>query len=137
MIKNIVVFISLFLLLSSGSCSPDEGHYKFVFKNESNRSVFMTLNYHYPDTLFSCDPHKWIELVSLNEESICELRDSWEKEFLRLQKKGIDYIQFIVVDSLVYRTQPCDSIRKHNLVLKRYQLDVQYMEEHNWTITYP
>lgn len=135
--KNIVVFISLFLLLSSGSCSPDEGHYKYVFKNESNQSIFVDHNYCYPDTLFSCDSHEWIELVSPNEESSCELRDSWEKEFLWLQKKGIDYIQFIVVDSLVYRTQPCDSIREHNLVLKRYQVDLQYMEENNWTITYP
>lgn len=135
--KNIVVFISLFLLLSSGSCSPDEGHYKFVFKNESNQSVYLYFNYNYPDTLFSCDPHEWIKLVSSNEESSYEIRNSWEKEFLWFQKKGIDYLQLIVVDSLVYRTQPCDSIRNHNLVLKRYQLDVKYMEENNWRITYP
>jgi len=31
----------------------------------------------------------------------------------------------------------CDSIAKHNKVLKHYDLTLQYLHEHNWEVNYP
>ncbi len=30
-----------------------------------------------------------------------------------------------------------DTIRKYNMVLRHYELTRKWLEEHNWTVTYP
>jgi len=42
-----------------------------------------------------------------------------------------------IFDAHTIETTPWDSIVKHNMILKRYQLTKTDMEKSNWTITYP
>ncbi len=134
--KNLAIITSLFFLLSAGTCSDNnDGHHSFIFKNNSGEGIFLQYSERYPDTLWQCDLGSGV--IDSKASYTFELRGSFEKEFIRLQKKGIDYIQLTIVDSLIYETQKCDSIRENNLVLKRYQLNLETLEQNNWVITYP
>ncbi|MFA6778153.1 MAG: hypothetical protein WCU80_00005 [Paludibacteraceae bacterium] len=136
--RNIFIAISLLIFLSSSKCShKEDGNYSFSFINNSDKGIYIQYNWHYPDTLWSCDPHQGSGIIDSHGGYSFELRGTWEDEFARMGKKGIDYLQLFVIDSLVYEMYSCDSIRTNNIISKRYQLDLNILEQKNWTITYP
>jgi hypothetical protein len=88
---SFLVFGTVFICLNF-SCNPHNDYaLKFEIDNNSDSSVYFTINASYPDS----------SLRSIKE------------------------------------TTPWDSIVKHYVVLKRYQLTKSDMEKSNWTITYP
>jgi len=59
----------------------------------------------------------------------------WEVDF-----KGMDFIQFVVMDGETYRkylATPCDTIRKYVPVLHCYRLTLEDLQRMNWTVVYP
>jgi len=107
-----------------------EIHRDLIFQNKSQKAVIVSWGDYYPDTAIMC-PLGYAE-ISVNKEYSISTRNGWEDKF-----KYIDYFQIFVIDSATNKMYPCDSIKKNNKILKRYQLTLDDVRNLNWTITYP
>ncbi|MDL2231022.1 hypothetical protein LJB75_01225 [Bacteroidales bacterium OttesenSCG-928-L19] len=84
------------------------------------------------DTLYRCR----LGVRSFSDNK-CKLKAAsrcgyWESDF-----EDIPYIQFLIVNDSIYRNIPCDTIRKYNMVLHRYQLTLEDLQRMNWVVNYP
>jgi hypothetical protein len=120
----------LLILLLSSTCREESLHYNITFKNNSSNTVCAVPSQSYPDTTLDCKVV--FHYVSAGHEFQLSDRDGWEHDFKR---KSV--LQIFVVDSSIWKKEPCDTIRKYNKLLKRYQLTLDDVELMNWTITYP
>jgi hypothetical protein len=105
--------------------------------NNSGNAIYFSESFRYPDTLTlypnpSLDPG-YFKIIS-NSRKNDITRDCFETEF-QLQDKGI--IMYYLFDANTLETTPWDTIVKKYIILKRYDLSLQDMQNMNWTITYP
>jgi hypothetical protein len=61
-------------------------------------------------------------------------KDAFIKTFNELDNK---VLMVFIFDAKVLETTPWDTVKAKYLVLKRYDLSLQDLEDMNWTITYP
>lgn len=118
-----------FLLLISSNCKNEENK-SIIIKNNSADSICALYTEIYPDTTLDCRVGYWF-IGDLQQYQL-SLRNGWQDELDRI---GI--LQIFIIDKIVWKTEPCDTIRKYNKILKRYQLTLQDLESLNWNITYP
>jgi hypothetical protein len=131
-LKKIVymVCLSYFFLQISSACNEEKLQQSITIQNNSSDSICFLYTEKYPDTLIDC---KLVQRgLGPKQEYKLELRNGWENEFSR-----IHVLQIFIIDLNIVRTEPCDTIRKYNKILKRYQLTLDDVEKINWTITYP
>ena len=137
--KYFYLMCLLFVFLSC--VHSKDGHFSFSFVNDSDKGIYMLYTEHYPDTLWYCSSYNGggviPYLLESKKEDIYGLRLTIEEEFERLRKKGVDFLQLFIVDSVIYKTKPCDTIREKNLILKRYQINIDTLVRYNWVIPYP
>lgn len=118
------------IALQASMCEDKNEHFELIFTNNSNKDIRIADSYLYPDTSLCC--RLSYPLVRANSIFIYKNeRTSWEK----MINNGL--IQFFVIDAEVFENNECDSIRKNNLILKRYALTRHDLKTMNWTITYP
>lgn len=46
-------------------------------------------------------------------------------------------LMYYIFDKKVLDANPIDTITKYKIYLKKYDLTVEYLQNNNWTITYP
>ncbi|MDR3272196.1 MAG: hypothetical protein LBT29_01740 [Flavobacteriaceae bacterium] len=133
--KLLIITLGIFPFLLSNTCSED-GHHFFSIKNNSDKAICVQYDQYYLDTLWHCDlpglesPSHFFVLP--NSTFMFDIGTStWENEFTH------EYLQLMVMDSVTYRNQLCDSIRMKNLILHRYQLKLEDFQKMNWIVTYP
>ena len=119
----------ILMILLSLSCKKEKHDY-ITFYNKSNKSIYISRSNSYPDTLLFCPIEG--EILSGKIQNIGSCRDGWEEIF-----KEISVLQIFVINDSIAETQSCDTIRKHNMILKRYSLTYDNLQNMNWTITYP
>jgi hypothetical protein len=136
----ISILITSFVLLFSQCVpvmDPDGMHFcQFVNNSDITIGVIMS-GREYPDTLYPLGkgygwefaPHKKGDYIISHYLDYNKTRDEYLKEFPIVQVFVIDY-------DLCGKVAP-DTIRKYNMVLRRYELTREWLEEHNWTVTYP
>jgi hypothetical protein len=114
------------------SCHVDHD-IKFDIINSSNSSIYYAFSFAYPDTNLSL-----IDFVpySGGNETLKILAHDGKTEGRGIFDLNPTTLVFIF-DANTIETTPWDSIVKHYLVLKRYQLTKVDMEKNNWTISYP
>jgi hypothetical protein len=133
-ISFILIITILFIGLNSSRCKHEDGMTHLKIKNNANFSIYYALSYSYPDT-------------SINKIGIMPYSKAGDTSqkinanssvFVRIAILGISPItQMFIFDAHTIETTPWDSIVKHYMVLKRYQLTESDVEKMNWTITYP
>ena len=129
-LTRILIFSLSIIILSSTTCKKDNIHYELTIINKSNKSIYMNWADSYPDTLLNCP---WGVEIPVNDKYIISGGShGWEDIF-----KSMDILQIFIVDANFAKTTPCDSIRKYNMILKRYALTYKDLQNKNWTITYP
>ncbi len=129
-LTRILIFSLSIIILSSTTCKKDNIHYELTIINKSNKSIYMNWADSYPDTLLNCP---WGVEIPVNDKYIISSGShGWEDIF-----KSMDVLQIFIVDANFAKTTPCDSIRKYNMILKRYALTYNDLQNNNWTITYP
>lgn len=131
--KLILGFLST-LILCGTTCRKDDGHYCINVENRSNSKIYV-LN---SDT-FKCFAINYnssnfiVEANSENKEGLCLLRSTWEGVLSR--PNGYFPIYFYNRDSVV--NLQCDSIAKNQPYYKKVVLSLDYLNQNNWTISYP
>ena len=112
----------------------DDSHNGITFKNNSNQTVYFEIYWNHPDTLigdFNPYPNKGTTPNSEFTRGAGPF-SCWES--VLGQKK--EWIYIFSQDSL--KTIPWETIRKTNRgLLERRAIDVNYLENNNWTVTYP
>jgi hypothetical protein len=128
--NRIIIGILLFVTLGGYTCHKDDVHYNLTIKNQSSKAISVSLGDYFPDTTLRC-PWGYFE-IGVDQENKIFSKNGWESEF-----KDYNYLQIFVMDSVINKEFPCDTIKKHNKILKRYQLTLDDIKKKNWTITYP
>lgn len=105
----------------------------FSFENNSDKFVEVLLTLDYPDTtITSDDTWRYSHVYGSHVKGdflFSMLRDNAFKRYPTIQ------LYVFEIDSLQYYRQSFDSILTSEL--RRYELTKEWMEEHNWTVTYP
>lgn len=132
--NKIFYLIIIFLIVIVGTSCP-ERFYSISFRNDSHLTIAVCTGYALSDTLLPKKEPSHISIVKLNQ--IYSILDSFagDIEYERFKKEPIT---FFVIDNTIYETEPWDSIRKYNKILKRMEVDYQmYTSYYRGIITYP
>lgn len=134
----IVLFLSIFMFIRCDHfplVEPNDNYDFITFRNNSDDTLSLYINYDYPDTVL----RKYLDVGSGLPHQETNVRTSASREHL--------FKNYRVVQIFVYKTKDVMFFYKtHNLneplggnhlELKRYELTKDWSEEHNWTITYP
>jgi hypothetical protein len=128
--KYIAINLFLFLVFISSTCNKKDIHYEIKIRNLSNESIAASWTDSYPDTVILCP--LGYALIKVSQDCAINLTYGWENEFER-----IDTFQIFILDTMVINTIPCDTIKKYNYILKRYQLSYDDLQRMNWVVPYP
>jgi len=112
------------------------GGYDFItFRNNSDDSLSLYINYDYPDTVL----RKYLDVGCGIPHQETNVSAYANREHL--------FKNHLVVQIFVYKTNDVKDFYKthdyneplggHHLELKRYELTREWLEEHNWIIDYP
>jgi len=120
----------LILLLFFANCRNENLHYDLIIKNNFSESICASYSQVFPDTTIDC------RIINFNIDAggkyQLTIRNGWENEFKR---KSV--LQIFVYDGNICKTEMCDTIKKYNKILKRYQLTLNDIESMNWIVNYP
>ncbi len=139
--KKTVILITplLIILFSSMMCENDvkSPYYTFVtFENRTGLRLEVCTSLDYPDTLLSDEAHYTTNTVDCNASEEIKLPYSRGEIFAKTA-----IVQLFVFDHNVLIEAELDKsqvpIRDRHLELRRYELSREWLEEHNWTVTYP
>jgi len=118
-----------------------EKDYYIYILNNSDDTIFVQHSidrYFYlkNDTFYDCEFSTYINdrlLPNERMEMPAHRGDyDWNEYFERAT-----YIQYIMVSDSVVNNVPCDTIRKYNMILHRYQLTGEDLKRMDWVVTYP
>jgi hypothetical protein len=127
--NRIVIVVLVFVTIVVYNCTK-EIHHDLSIQNKSSKTIIASFGDYFPDTTLRCG--QAYSQIAINEEYTLFLRNGWENELNRIK-----YFQIFILDSAVYKTYPCDTIKKYNIILKHYQLTLEDIENLNWVISYP
>lgn len=129
--RNVMLLLTfVYLICSASSClnmRPPEFPL-LTFVNNSDEGLELDINDDYPDTLAK---RIWMDYVEANKKKEIVYYANGNKLF-----KKIPFLQIMVYGRSA-ENQPIDTVRKYNLVLKRYQLSKHDLDSMNWVVTYP
>lgn len=139
----IIIFILAILLLGSTCKKEDEDCHKTIaFINQTENTLYVRGAYDYPDTIISAgipnpilDPN--FSKVQPNETNNQVLWDRDCIESAYTYSIPSDTLMVYVFDATVLETTPWETVISDNLVLKRYDLSLEDLQNSDFTILYP
>lgn len=139
--KKIILFLSVILLLVSCDATNTANCHKIItVVNKTNKTIYIDQSGDYPETDFTKligEPKFGYNKVDANVSTDAVLPSfgsCYENIYKNSVPSGI--MMVFVFDGPTLETQGWDYIKANNLVLKRYDLTLQNLEDMNWTITY-
>jgi hypothetical protein len=134
--KVTIIILLIFIFLSS-TCEKDKNLHDLIeFTNNSNYNLFVCADWWYPDTLINFSnpalAGDFYKVSANSSDDALKIRDTYEGRFEQHEK-----IMIFVFDAQVLENTTWDSVKANYLVLKRYDLTLQDLNDMNWTITYP
>ena len=139
----LIVAINVLLCIAT-SCREDDCHQSILFKNNlTDKTVYIHGNDNHPDTanFKNSFPNpisqKRCKVESYSEnKSGLQSRSCYEDRFGSvIMPSGI--LMVYVFDEEVLATVPWDTIGKYYMVLQRYDLTLENLQELDWYISYP
>jgi len=134
----IVIFLSIFIFIQCDHFPlvEDLGNYEFIiFRNNCDDTLVLYVNYQYPDTLMAQNGDVGIGIP--HQDSKIEAYASRKYIFKNHQIIQLFIYKLDDVTEFYKNHHPNDPLGGNHLELKRYELTKDWLEEHNWTITYP
>ncbi|MEY2828577.1 MAG: hypothetical protein RIQ33_435 [Bacteroidota bacterium] len=128
--KNLIVIVSVFLFFES---CYDKKAYRILIKNNSNRILFASYDYNYPDTLIHFE-HNPSNEVNSNSEFELLSKHKFEKE---ISSSGGKKICIFLYSNDTLIKYGWDKLKANNIILKRYDWSFQELKNNNFTIVYP
>lgn len=140
--KIILLLNAIILLISCNATNTATSHKIITVVNKTNKTIYVVGSNEYPNTDFSKiigDPlnNTGFTKVNTNESSqgvLPSFGTSYENIYKSSIPSGI--MMVYVFDGPTLETQGWDYMKANNLVLKRYDLTLQDLNNMNWTIIY-
>lgn len=136
----------LLAAILSGTCkNEDENcHRTILFTNTSSKDLYIQASGGYPDTLSLRNefpnPALNADLYEVNSNSKND-RGLWRRDCYELAFGDViipsDTLIVYVFDAEVLENVDWTEVVNDYMVLKRYDLSLEDLEDMNWTITYP
>lgn len=135
----------LFSLLSCDRLLESKADYRLSYVNKSTEKVvFITSmdyvhssNYSYTS---GC-PGQDDDRLSPNEEKISIIYSRWEDKILQTPMGKIIFFVYNSDTAIKYSNiliGSCDTLKKRqDLILKRFEVDLDYLNANNWKLIYP
>jgi hypothetical protein len=132
-----LVFLFFGIIFVSSTCVRDNEncHRTLILINDSDKAIYFHPSSSYPDTLtLDYNPSEAGNDFKIEKNSFKKdiYRSCIEGKFLIANK-----IRYFIYDAQTLETTPWDTVKKNYMILKRYELTLQDLENMNWTITYP
>ncbi|MGV8091908.1 MAG: hypothetical protein AB2L24_08600 [Mangrovibacterium sp.] len=135
--KIILITIISIALLSS-TCRDEDCHDQIKIINNSDHAIYYSGSYRYPDTIPVANPVPGRKYARINSHSTGIEQKSHGSCFDGIINDSPGgKIMFFIYDTNTLETTPWDTIVKHYMILKRYDLTEQDLDSMGWTITYP
>lgn len=125
-----------FFLLSMLSCNPPPGAkvvYRYWVQNNSNEKIFIIVSEIYPDTSIP-NKNNNFQYIAENDMDPIDHNMKLEKYFASLPNDTLS-IFFLNVDTVA--KYDWTVIQNSYNILKRVDVDLNYLNNNNKTITYP
>jgi len=137
---NIVLVLIFVLTISSQCKESDDCHKTMRFVNNTANTLYVTTSFAYPDTLIK-DPNPKLDpyftKVQPNEVNTTVLstygRNCIETGFTYYG----DTLMVFIFDAQVIDNTPWETVKSNYLILKRYDLSFQDIQNSDYTLTYP
>lgn len=131
-----VLFFGIILISATCSNNNDKDcHNTITIVNNSDKTLFFYMSHEYPDTaIINYNPSDAGSYYKIEKNSSHKhiKRDCFEYDF-KINPK----LMYFIFDAQVLETVPWDTVKANYLVLKRYDLTLQDLNDMNWSITYP
>jgi hypothetical protein len=127
------------IALLSSRCRDEDCHDKIRIINNSDNTIYFDFSYRYPDTTLKENPVPGRKYARINGHSSGREQDIYGDCFegtISSANPG-GKIMFFIYDANTLETMPWDTVVKHYMILKRYDLTEQDLDSMGWTITYP
>ena len=137
--KIIVIILLLQVITSSVTCKKGHGDDRLTVVNNSNKSIYVILQYNYPDT--SINDESWTYLaynyLQVDSNSSKNLWNSLDWEKVIRDKNASNTMMVFVFDLNNVINKPWMQIQADYDVLKRYDVTIDQLNALNWKVTYP
>lgn len=142
-ILKIITYMVVILIFLAIDCIPknrENCNGIISFKNNSSKTLYITRNYYYTDTttLIISNPvssDNTNKVLPFSENKTALWYYGCFEDLLQSLKK--DTLFVYVFDAEIVETTPWDTVLANNLILKRYDLSLEDLQNMNWTIIYP
>ena len=130
------IFIFLCILTIIFSCK-DENEVKFRLRNNSDLPVYIYFSRFYPDTSFQWIPNPKFnpEIFRIDANSIQGYHVSSPSN--SYFDHNMDTLIVFVFDANILETTSLDSVKANNIILKRYILSEDDLDQMKWIVNYP
>ena len=135
--KKILLLVCSVLLLSD-SCTFDK-FYFIRIQNNSHTTIKVCGAYILPDTLLPKEKLATTTILPGKSNTILDYR----LNDYQLKRFENEKVTLFVIDEQIFQKVPWDTIRKHNMILKRYEIDSQDLKNLSkaiggaWALPYP
>lgn len=134
---KIALVISLSFLLGCGEKDPNL-HNIIWFENNSDKTLYICASFtDFQDTIIPADNPSlagdYYKSSPHNKGDQLELRDTYEGRFDDL---NTDLVRIFVFDETVFHNYEWDTIRNKYLVLERFDLSLEDLNNQNWTVKF-
>jgi hypothetical protein len=141
-LKRISV-LALFAFANSCSCDPYKLNRKLIISNNSAKKIAMFMSKSYPDSnnyIFeSCQVMDVAHLVEPQSKRTYLHRVNWETEIKQSAGQGLFFFMYNSDSALKYYDNGhCATLyNRKDLVLKRFDVTIEYLNKKDWILSYP
>jgi len=139
---NLIILLTILLFNQTCCKNKDDCHKSITFVNTTSQALYVIASSLYPDTLtFSGIPNPLLDpnftkvLPNETNTQVLSRRDCIELTFKNLIPP--DILMVYVFDAMVIESTPWETVKSNYLVVKRYDLSLQDLQNNNWKIIYP
>jgi hypothetical protein len=140
----VLLFLAIHLITG---CREKEGincHRSISFKNNTDKELVVMMDYLYPDTIkgiaatggYILNADWRVQPGEIGNKDALHIRSCWEARFEGSLMPS-DTIMIFVFATQVLESMPFPDVYENYLILKRYDLSLQDLQNLDWQISYP
>jgi hypothetical protein len=137
---NYLLLVSIVISSFLSSCLYHEYDElpRLRIRNNSDIAVYYVWSPYFPDTTFLGEPSPFYNKnYQKIEAHTLQKKNSRAFDKSQFMSEELDTIDLCILDAEVVETVPWDTIKKYDLVLKRYLLSESDLDAVDWIIDYP
>jgi hypothetical protein len=128
-----VLILGIIIFLASCIREDENCHQWIRIINKTDKAIYYNPSSRYPDTIMT--------QFDFSANHVKIEKKSSKKDLYRSCIEGTfaytDKLIYFIYDAQTLETTPWDTIVKKNMILKRYQLSLEDLQNLDWTVTFP